>query len=181
MGARIARTFRNINIENKAQKYIDKDIPRPAPRHSTTVEKIDTFVKSNPHIAEEVKTKHVKLDEFLKKVRVESTEGAVKKLESVDSTARPMNERKLPMDTKKVDLMSAFDAPREIPEGKLSVVMALELLSKHKRSPEKWPAERLAEDFNMDLETTKHIIQYFKVFKVHTIGPSEDMVKGIRA
>ncbi|XP_061900389.1 NADH dehydrogenase [ubiquinone] 1 alpha subcomplex assembly factor 4 isoform X1 [Entelurus aequoreus] len=36
MGSRVGRMFRNVNLENRVQREISKEKPRPAPRHAVT-------------------------------------------------------------------------------------------------------------------------------------------------
>ncbi|XP_054900262.1 NADH dehydrogenase [ubiquinone] 1 alpha subcomplex assembly factor 4 isoform X2 [Poeciliopsis prolifica] len=70
MGARLARIFRNYNVEDRALREISKEKPRSAPRHVTTA--MPTTVSSEA--AELVTKKNESLLEHLRSVYVESTD-----------------------------------------------------------------------------------------------------------
>ncbi|XP_070568784.1 NADH dehydrogenase [ubiquinone] 1 alpha subcomplex assembly factor 4-like [Ptychodera flava] len=171
MGARIVRAVRNINVENRAHRLIEKEKPTAAPKHPTTAKKIDEFIQSTPGAAQEISSKHEKLNEFLKQVRVESTDPA-SPLKKTDRT-----DRQLPQSTKKFDFIDSLDAPSMVPEGRLSVPMLLEMLSKHRRSPEEFTAVKLADEYRINVEDTKNILEYFKAFRLVRIGPPEEIRK----
>ncbi|XP_077977324.1 NADH dehydrogenase [ubiquinone] 1 alpha subcomplex assembly factor 4-like [Glandiceps talaboti] len=170
MGARITRAVRNINAESRAHRIIGKEKPTAAPKHATSAKRIDEFIRSTPQIAEEISEKHKQLNEFLKEVRVESTDGPAKTPDHSDMIRRQATAKQLPRNTSKRDISESFDAPVVVRQGRLSVPMALDLLSKHKRNPDEWPVERLAEDFKLDVEITTDILHYFKALRLHKLG-----------
>ncbi|MEQ2230953.1 hypothetical protein ILYODFUR_034487 [Ilyodon furcidens] len=70
MGARLARIFRNFNLENRALREISKEKPSAAPWHPT--EAPPSAVSSEAR--ESVKKKNESLLEHLRSVYVESTD-----------------------------------------------------------------------------------------------------------
>lgn len=61
----------------------------------------------------------------------------------------------------------------DIPKGKVSVVEALTLLNNHKLSPETWTAEKIAQEYHLELKDVNSILKYFVTFEVK-IFPPED-------
>ncbi|XP_022108981.1 NADH dehydrogenase [ubiquinone] 1 alpha subcomplex assembly factor 4-like [Acanthaster planci] len=123
----------------------------------------------NPDVLEKQQKKDERLLGFLQNVRVDSTDPEQPKpLEGAESKASGSSpQRRLPTSRKPLPKVTTmFEVPDEVPEGRLTVPMALEILAKHKRNPKEWPAERLAADYKLDLTDTTHILEYFRSFKV---------------
>ena len=66
--------------------------------------------------------------------------------------------------------------PVVITEGKLSLRLALEMINLHKDDPKVNSASILAEKYNLDVQTTKNILEYFQPFNL-ILPKAEDVVK----
>ncbi|KAL6066437.1 hypothetical protein STEG23_027429 [Scotinomys teguina] len=146
MGARVTRAFRNFNLENRAEREISKMKPSTAPRHPSTRSLLQEQQSQNPEIKEEVSRKDNKLLSLLKDVYVDSKD-PVSSLPAKDG--EPQQKRKefrLPIGHH-VDKNVT-----DIPKGKVSVVEALTLLHNHKLSPETWTAEKIAQEYYLELK-----------------------------
>ncbi|XP_041462439.1 NADH dehydrogenase [ubiquinone] 1 alpha subcomplex assembly factor 4-like isoform X2 [Lytechinus variegatus] len=182
MGGALRRIATNFNVESRAHRLLDQQKPRPAPKHPKTADKIAQYQRENPQILDQQKRKDENLLGMLKDVKVMSQEVAGKRLmNEADAAESKKKPRPLPQNRKSnPGSPSVFLEPDEIPEGRLSVEQALELLARHKRNKKEYPAERLAQDFKMDLEDTKNILEYFQSFKVIPVIDGKDVprIKG---
>ncbi|XP_041462440.1 NADH dehydrogenase [ubiquinone] 1 alpha subcomplex assembly factor 4-like isoform X3 [Lytechinus variegatus] len=163
MGGALRRIATNFNVESRAHRLLDQQKPRPAPKHPKTADKIAQYQRENPQILDQQKRKDENLLGMLKDVKVMSQEVAGKRLmNEADAAESKKKPRPLPQNRKSnPGSPSVFLEPDEIPEGRLSVEQALELLARHKRNKKEYPAERLAQDFKMDLDDTKNTLEYF--------------------
>uniref|UniRef100_A0A3B3VWN2 NADH dehydrogenase [ubiquinone] 1 alpha subcomplex assembly factor 4 n=1 Tax=Poecilia latipinna TaxID=48699 RepID=A0A3B3VWN2_9TELE len=163
MGARLARMFRNYNVENRALREISKEKPRSAPRHATTA-------TPSAVTSESVMKKNESLLEHLRSVYVESTDPTVGK----EADRRPLRVR-LPG--------SAFSLPElaDVPKGKLTLAEALKALGSHQHQPRTWSAEKIAQEYCLELKDTKSVLEFFIPFKVEIIPPRSRTSKQIKA
>ncbi|MEQ2201299.1 hypothetical protein XENOCAPTIV_010457 [Xenoophorus captivus] len=124
MGARLARIFRNFNLENRALREISKEKPSAAPWHAT---------EAPPSAV--------------------SSEGYT------------------------------FGLPEltHVPKGKLTIAEALKALGSHQHQPRTWTAEKIAQDYSLDLKDTKSVVEFFIPFKVEVIPPKTRTAKQIKA
>lgn len=61
----------------------------------------------------------------------------------------------------------------DIPKGKIIVEGALTLLNNHKLSPETWTAEKITQEYHLELKDVNSLFKYFVTFEVK-IFPPED-------
>uniref|UniRef100_A0A096M2T5 NADH dehydrogenase [ubiquinone] 1 alpha subcomplex assembly factor 4 n=1 Tax=Poecilia formosa TaxID=48698 RepID=A0A096M2T5_POEFO len=174
MGARLARMFRNYNVENRALREISKEKPRSAPRHATTA----TPSAVSSEASESVMKKNESLLEHLRSVYVESTDptvgGKTTPEESKEADRRPL----------RVSLPgSAFSLPEltDVPKGKLTLAEALKALGSHQHQPRTWSAEKIAQEYCLELKDTKSVLEFFIPFKVEIIPPRSRTSKQIKA
>ncbi|XP_054900261.1 NADH dehydrogenase [ubiquinone] 1 alpha subcomplex assembly factor 4 isoform X1 [Poeciliopsis prolifica] len=176
MGARLARIFRNYNVEDRALREISKEKPRSAPRHVTTA--MPTTVSSEA--AELVTKKNESLLEHLRSVYVESTDPTAAPEFSGDVFAGKEADRR-PL---KVSLPGGvFGLPEltDVPKGKLALAEALKALGSHQHQPRTWSAEKIAQEYCLELKDTKSVVEFFIPFKVEIIPPKSRTAKRIKA
>lgn len=167
MGGALRRAATTINVENRAHRLLDQQKVRPAPKHPSTAEKIARFQQENPQILEQQQRKDDRLLGMLKDVKVLSREIEGQRLMTKEDAEATRKARPLPQNRRSnPGSPSVFLQPDDIPEGRLSVGQAMELLANHKRNKKEFTAERLAQDYHMDLEDTKKVLDYFQAFKV---------------
>ncbi|XP_795121.5 NADH dehydrogenase [ubiquinone] 1 alpha subcomplex assembly factor 4 [Strongylocentrotus purpuratus] len=182
MGGALRRIATNFNVESRAHRLLDQQKPRPAPKHPKTAEKIAQYQRENPQILEQQQRKDESLLGMLKDVKVVSEEVEGKRLmNEADAAESQKKARPLPQNRKaNPGSPAVFLEADEVPEGRLSVGQAMELLAKHKRNKNEFNAERLAQDYKMDLDDTKKILEYFQSFKVIPVIDGKDIprIKG---
>jgi len=55
---------------------------------------------------------------------------------------------------------------KKVPKGKISIVEALTLLNNHKLHPQIWTAEKIAEEYSLELEEVNALLEFFIPFTV---------------
>lgn len=168
MGARVSRAFRNFNLENRAEREISKMKPSTAPKHPSTRGLLQEQLSQHPEIKEEVSRKDNKLLSLLKDVYVDSKD-PVSSLPVKDAEVRRQEPKEF-----RLPIGQQLDKNvMDIPKGKVSVVEALTLLNNHKLSPETWTAEKIAQEYHLELKDVNSLLKYFVTFEVK-IFPPED-------
>jgi NADH dehydrogenase [ubiquinone] 1 alpha subcomplex assembly factor 4 len=59
----------------------------------------------------------------------------------------------------------------DIPKGKITVVEPSNLLNNHKLSPETWTAEKIAQEYHLELKGVNSLLKYFVTFEVKIFPP----------
>lgn len=59
----------------------------------------------------------------------------------------------------------------DVPKGKISIVEALNALNNHKREPQTWTPEKVAQEYSLDLKDTQGLLTFFIPFEVKIIPP----------
>ncbi|XP_075940718.1 NADH dehydrogenase [ubiquinone] 1 alpha subcomplex assembly factor 4 [Anarhichas minor] len=178
MGARVARMFRNFNLENRVHREISKEKPRAAPRYEANLppsagssEAVET--------ADSISQKNDPLLTLLKSVYVESKDPAAAE-NSKDVTAGDEAERR-PLRFSLPGEPYGLVELKDVPKGKLTIVEALKALGSHQRQPETWTPGKIAQEYSLDLKDTKALLEFFVPFQVHIIPPKTDSAKQIKA
>ncbi|CAH6777407.1 NADH dehydrogenase [ubiquinone] 1 alpha subcomplex assembly factor 4 [Phodopus roborovskii] len=167
MGARLSRAVRNFNLENRAEREISKAKPSTAPKHRSTRGLLHEQLSQHPEIKEEVYRKDNKLLSLLKDVYVESKDPV---------SSLPVKDVELQQEPKEFRLPVGHHLDKsvmDIPKGKISVVEALTLLNNHKLSPEMWTAEKIAQEYHLELKDVNSLLKYFVTFEVKIFPPEE--------
>lgn len=157
MGASLKRPFKLYNIEARASKAIEqsKKLPKAPPRYPTEAAIEARNKASHQNDMNYIHQKLPDLDQRLKSVYVESK----------GDNPIVKTKRKLPEDRRKVnDPKFGYLEPVTIPEGRIPLRLALEMINSHKDDPEANSAKVLADKYKLDLETTHHILEYFQSF-----------------
>ncbi|KAM8954268.1 NADH dehydrogenase [ubiquinone] 1 alpha subcomplex assembly factor 4 [Pelodytes ibericus] len=171
MGARITRVVKNFNLENRTHRLIGKDKPRAAPLHPSTEEAHRSLLAKHPDIQETVYKKDDQLLSRLKDVYVDSTDPSHEVKNEVSHPSEQEEHRlpKLTMRSVPFDLLNV----NSIPNGKISIMEALLVLSNHKRFPDTWTAEKIAKDYNLEIKDSQALLEYFIPFDVKIIPPKD--------
>ncbi|XP_007542776.1 NADH dehydrogenase [ubiquinone] 1 alpha subcomplex assembly factor 4 isoform X1 [Poecilia formosa] len=180
MGARLARMFRNYNVENRALREISKEKPRSAPRHATTA----TPSAVSSEASESVMKKNESLLEHLRSVYVESTDPTVGGKTTPEFSGNASAGKEADRRPLRVSLPgSAFSLPEltDVPKGKLTLAEALKALGSHQHQPRTWSAEKIAQEYCLELKDTKSVLEFFIPFKVEIIPPRSRTSKQIKA
>ncbi|XP_036941399.1 NADH dehydrogenase [ubiquinone] 1 alpha subcomplex assembly factor 4 isoform X3 [Acanthopagrus latus] len=176
MGARVARLFRNFNLENRVHREISKEKPRAAPRHehpglpsAGSSEEVDPVnQKSDPLLAN------------LQSVFVQSTDpAAAAEASKTEAVSKEMVRRplKYSLPVHGYGLVELTD----VPKGKLTITEALKALGSHQQQPQTWTPEKIAQDYSLDLKDTKALLEFFIPFQIQVIPPKTDSAKQIKA
>ncbi|KAG5276564.1 hypothetical protein AALO_G00107150 [Alosa alosa] len=169
MGARVGRMFRNFNLENRAHREIGREKPVSAPRHPTPVTNVTA--ESAEEITEEIHKKNDPLLTLLKTVYVESKDPAPQSVPSESGTKAEAERRPLKFSLPG-DPYGICDIT-DVPKGKISIVEALNALNHHKREPQTWTPEKVAQEYSLDLKDTRGLLTFFIPFEVKIIPPNE--------
>ncbi|XP_008837828.1 NADH dehydrogenase [ubiquinone] 1 alpha subcomplex assembly factor 4 isoform X2 [Nannospalax galili] len=160
MGARVTRAVRNFNLENRAEREISRAKPSTAPKHPSTRSLLREQLSHHPEIEGEIARKDNKLLSLLKDVYVDSKD-------PVSSLRAKDTERQQEPKEFRLPVGHHFDMnTMDIPKGKISVVEALTLLNNHKLSPETWTAEKIAQEYHLELKDVNALLKYFVTFEV---------------
>uniref|UniRef100_A0A8C9QRW3 NADH dehydrogenase [ubiquinone] 1 alpha subcomplex assembly factor 4 n=1 Tax=Spermophilus dauricus TaxID=99837 RepID=A0A8C9QRW3_SPEDA len=166
MGARVTRAIRNFNIENRAEREISKSKPSVAPRHPSTKSLREQM--NNPEVKGEIARKDDRLLSLLKEVYVESTDPVSSLRVKTTETQQESKEFRLPKGHH-FDMLNI----KNIPKGKISIVEALTLLNNHKLHPETWTAEKIAQEYHLELKDVNSLLKYFVTFEVKIFHPED--------
>ncbi len=91
--------------------------------------------------------------------------------------------RRLPEDRQQVVSSDfGYHEPEQITAGRCSVRQALKFLDDHQVNPDTHTATKIAEDYTLDAEKVKHVLQHFKMFQVQVPKDvDEESVSSLRA
>ncbi|XP_036033133.1 NADH dehydrogenase [ubiquinone] 1 alpha subcomplex assembly factor 4-like [Onychomys torridus] len=167
MGVRVTRAFRNFNLENRLERELSKMKPSTAPKHPSTRSLLREQLSQHPEIKEEVSRKDNELLLLLKDVYVDSKDPVSSLLVKDDEPQQKPKEFRLPIGH------HLAKSVMDIPKGKISVVEALTLLNNHKLSPETWIAEKIAQEYYLELKDVNFLLKYFVTFEVKVFPPED--------
>ncbi|XP_021078076.1 NADH dehydrogenase [ubiquinone] 1 alpha subcomplex assembly factor 4 [Mus pahari] len=166
MGARVTRAFRNFNVEERAEREISKRKPSVAPKHPSTRGLLQEHLSQYPEIEEVVSRKDNKLLSLLRDVYVDSKDPVPALPVKVEPRQEPKEFRRPIGDHFDKNIM-------DIPKGKITVIEALTLLNNHKLSPETWTAEKIAQEYHLELKDVNSLLKYFVTFEVKVLPPED--------
>ncbi|KAM6184642.1 NADH dehydrogenase [ubiquinone] 1 alpha subcomplex assembly factor 4 [Rhynchocyon petersi] len=165
MGASVTRAMRNFNLENRAEREISKMKPSLAPKHPSTKTLLREEMSRHPEIKGEIARKDDKLLSLLKDVYVESTDPIPSMQAKDGGTQHQAKEFRLPKG-------HHFNMNiTNIPRGKISIVEALTLLNNYKLFPDTWTAEKIAQEYDLELKDVHSLLKYFVTFEVKIFPP----------
>ncbi|AWP19603.1 putative NADH dehydrogenase [Scophthalmus maximus] len=181
MGARVTRMFRNFNLENRVFRELSKEKPQAAPRHEAALPPS----AGGSEAVEAMNQKNAPLLSLLRSVYVES-----KDPEAAAAAAAAEVSKEVTGDDEAGRRPLRFSLPGEqyglveltdVPKGKLTIPEALKALSSHHRQPQTWTAEKIAQEYVLDMKDTKALVEFFIPFQVKIIPPESGGAKQIKA
>ncbi|XP_004465140.1 NADH dehydrogenase [ubiquinone] 1 alpha subcomplex assembly factor 4 [Dasypus novemcinctus] len=168
MGAAVARAIRNFNLESRAEREISKMKPSPAPMHPSTLNVLREEMSRHPEFKVEITRKDDKLLSLLKDVYVDSKDPVSSEQVKDARRHQEPKEFRLP----KGHHFDMIDI-KNIPKGKISVVEALTLLNNNKLYPKTWTAEKIAQEYHLELKDVNALLRYFVTFDVKVFTPKD--------
>lgn len=165
LAAFVSKPVRDFNIENRVEKVISAQKPRPAPRHPSDAKyEAETALVDKSKVHE----KQEDLVERLRNVKVVSSDPQVQ-----EKAPPPHPERALPQSrTTPHQRKYGFFEPSVVPRGRLTLRQATQMLSDAQTEPAKFTPQALAAQYNLNEKDVHSMLRYFRVFSV--IMPSED-------
>ncbi|XP_071755363.1 NADH dehydrogenase [ubiquinone] 1 alpha subcomplex assembly factor 4 isoform X2 [Centroberyx gerrardi] len=177
MGARVARMFRNFNLENRALREISKEKPKAAPRHTGSTPASVRSSEPEADLTDSIHQRNDPLLTLLKSVYVESKDPAASETPKPVEKEEERRPLKFSLPGDPYGLVEITD----VPKGKLSLVEALKALNSHKREPQTWTPEKISQEYSLDLKDTKALVDFFIPFDVKIIPPKTADAKQIKA
>ncbi|TDH00041.1 hypothetical protein EPR50_G00183240 [Perca flavescens] len=178
MGARVARMFRNFNLENRVHREISKEKPQVAPRHETGLPPSAASSEA-AETAETVNRRNESLLTLLRSVYVESTDPAA--AEAPKEVAADKAAERRPLRFSLPGDVYGLVELTDVPKGKLTIAEALKALSSHRRQPQTWTPHKIAQEYSLDLKDTKALLEFFIPFQIQIIPPKSENAKQIKA
>ncbi|XP_039982128.1 NADH dehydrogenase [ubiquinone] 1 alpha subcomplex assembly factor 4 [Xiphias gladius] len=185
MGARVARMFRNVNLENRVFREISKEKPQAAPRHAANLP-ASTGGSEAEAAVDSVSKKNDPLLRLLKSVYVESKDPAPAPASAPAEASKEVTQGKEEDERRPLKFSLPGDPfghveLTDVPKGKLTIAEALKALSSHQRQPQMWTPEKIAQEYSLDLKDTKALLEFFIPFQVQIIPPKTEDAKQIKA
>ncbi|XP_037541174.1 NADH dehydrogenase [ubiquinone] 1 alpha subcomplex assembly factor 4 [Nematolebias whitei] len=175
MGARVARLFRNFNIENRVLRELSKEKPVAAPRHATGAP-----TPVSPDVVNEVKQKNQHLLDLLRTVYVESRDPAAEPPEGSKAATVVEQSQCRPIKFSFPVKMAGVIELTDVPKGKVTLVEALRALGSHQHYPQTWTPEKIAQEYSLDLKDVKSVLEFFVPFVMEIVPPASKTVKHIK-
>ncbi|XP_029983833.1 NADH dehydrogenase [ubiquinone] 1 alpha subcomplex assembly factor 4 [Sphaeramia orbicularis] len=184
MGARVARMFRNFNLENRVHREISKEKPRAAPRYAAHSDPGSDggLREANTGVLHQ---KNDPLLKHLKSVYVDSTDPAEVRPGPGSEISKSASEGE---EAERRPLRFSLPGPSlglveltDVPKGKLTIAEALKALNSHRQHPQTWTPQKIAQEYALDLKDTKALLEFFIPFQVHILPPTSGKTKQIKA
>ncbi|XP_075411863.1 NADH dehydrogenase [ubiquinone] 1 alpha subcomplex assembly factor 4-like [Tenrec ecaudatus] len=170
MGGSVTRSIKNFNVENRAEREISRLKPSLAPKHPSTKSLLREVKSHHAEIKGEIARKDDKLLSLLKNVYVDSKDPVFSSIQVKDGRMHQApKEFRLPKGPHPFDTLHLVN----IPKGKVSIVEALTLLNNHKLHPDTWTAEKVAQEYHLDLKDVNSLLRYFATFEVKVFHPKD--------
>uniref|UniRef100_A0A7G3ALM9 Uncharacterized protein n=1 Tax=Lutzomyia longipalpis TaxID=7200 RepID=A0A7G3ALM9_LUTLO len=167
VGSMISRRANRWNAENRAHKIIGKDKPTPAPKYSSNLREIQEALKITPDLVEKLSKKDAGLDDRLKQVYVTSETTIVQNDPETQNIDRP-----LPSDTKRVeDFEFGHKEPKNVRHGRVTLRQASQFLGDYQRDQTEWTVEKIAQHYNLPVNTVDAIVTHFRPFQIYIPDP----------
>ncbi|XP_048205892.1 NADH dehydrogenase [ubiquinone] 1 alpha subcomplex assembly factor 4-like [Perognathus longimembris pacificus] len=159
MGASVFRAIRNFKLENRVEQEISKRKPSTVPKHPSTKKLLLEQMNHHPEMEGEVTKKDSKLLSLLKDVYVDSRDPVPSLKVKVQPKPLP-KELRMPKDHHSEMNVTG------IPKGKISIIEAPTLFNNHKLYTETWTAEKIAQEYYLELNDVNSLLKYFVTFEV---------------
>ncbi|CAN7942536.1 unnamed protein product, partial [Ixodes hexagonus] len=164
VGAFIARPFRNFNIDNRVQKVVGAEKPKPAPRHPSdqkyeaqvAVGKLARFIYEN----------------FVSRPKGSFVTPCLFCFHPYNPTQQPepeKTERALPQSRQSwQQYQYGYYEPQVVRPGRITLRQATQLILDAAADPSKFTPEALASQYALKVEDVRSVLKYFRAFQVYT-------------
>ncbi|XP_061756399.1 NADH dehydrogenase [ubiquinone] 1 alpha subcomplex assembly factor 4 [Nerophis ophidion] len=164
MGSRVVRMLRNVNLENRVQREISKEKPRPAPRHAVTQQtdhdgNVGTVHQKNNDLLSNLKSVYVD------SINTQTVKSIKKGVSMDDETKCRPTKFFLPENSYGLANLT------EVPRGKLTITEAIKAVGSHQNEPQTWTSQKIAKEYSLDLKETKSLLEFFIPFQVQIFPP----------
>ncbi|XP_038119498.1 protein NDUFAF4 homolog [Culex quinquefasciatus] len=156
----VSRQFNKFNVENRAQKIISQDKPKPAPKFDSNLRDLERVLQEYPELINKQNKKDELLDDYLKHVYVTSTRS--------EPTRQRQLEYALPLDRSAVDDFEfGHLEPQKVSKGRCTLRQAMEFISNHQTDPSQWNAAAISKRYDLKENLVNDILKHFKPFELH--------------
>uniref|UniRef100_A0A8D8D2R8 Protein NDUFAF4 homolog n=1 Tax=Culex pipiens TaxID=7175 RepID=A0A8D8D2R8_CULPI len=156
----VSRQFNKFNVENRAQKIISQDKPKPAPKFDSNLRDLERVLQEYPELVNKQNKKDELLDDNLKQVYVTSTRS--------EPTRQRQLEYALPLDRSAVDDFEfGHLEPQKVSKGRCTLRQAMEFISNHQTDPSQWTAAAISKRYDLKESLVNDILKHFKPFELH--------------
>ncbi|XP_031627187.1 protein NDUFAF4 homolog [Contarinia nasturtii] len=162
------RLVSKYNIESRVSKELDKQAKKPviAPKHEAGIIDYHKSLQENKDYLDKTTVVDPKLDLHLKDVYVTS-KGLTENIKS---------DKPLPLSRFSERFELGYKESERVPPGRVSLLQAINFITKHQQDPKEWTVERIAEENKIKPDVASDILEYFRSFEVHmskNITPKE--------
>lgn len=167
-GSLVLRPLQRWNVQNRAIDLVEKTEknglpPVIPPVHNATKEYLEELLKHHPEIVDEVAKPPAQVIERSKQIKVNVE--VVGAESNVQAETPQGSSRPLPVSTRKISF--GLDAePAIVPQGKVTISMATDIVRGHFAHPEDHPIEELADHYGLQVEDVEALVDYYKPFHV---------------
>lgn len=171
-GFLVKRPLQRFNVDHRAEKMVTKfedpnAAPYRAPMFMSDAQLLEEIRKENPEVLSATTRKDDELHQRLKSVYVSSTDPRPE--EGQDTETKP-----LPRDITQhyqdfVPAQMRVERPgfaRTLPRGKVSLDQSVEFLTKYSRTRGEFGVPEISNEYRLNPEVVKHILQYYNIFNV---------------
>ncbi|XP_055630995.1 protein NDUFAF4 homolog [Toxorhynchites rutilus septentrionalis] len=155
-----ARQINRFNVENRAQKVISQDKPKPAPMYSSNLKDLQRVLDEHPELLNEQRKKNELLERNLKQVYVTSTD-------PVDMSQKDVSK---PLPANRVaaeEFEFGHMEPTAVTKGHCTLRQAIDFIAKYNSDPILWTVDKIVEEYRMKESVVRDILDHFKTFELH--------------
>uniref|UniRef100_A0A1A9ZPN9 NADH dehydrogenase [ubiquinone] 1 alpha subcomplex assembly factor 4 n=1 Tax=Glossina pallidipes TaxID=7398 RepID=A0A1A9ZPN9_GLOPL len=77
-----------------------------------------------------------------------------------------LTKKDLELDQRLKNVYVTSNEPKKVTVGRCTLKQALEFITNHQSDPEKWTAQKIADDYKMKPKLVEHILHHFKTYNV---------------
>ncbi|KAH8271334.1 hypothetical protein KR018_007165 [Drosophila ironensis] len=171
VASRVSRQVNRFNVENRAQRVLEREKPQPAPKFESNLRDMERTLELDPTFVDKLNKKDASLDSRLKDVYVTSQDRFIARVQerhASEAAAEKQEKRVLPADRKTPqDFEYGYKEPAHITPGRCTLRQALKFINDHQLEPETWTAKKIAEEYKLKEPHVDNILLYFKTFNMY--------------
>ncbi|KAL9898575.1 NADH dehydrogenase [ubiquinone] 1 alpha subcomplex assembly factor 4 [Glossina fuscipes fuscipes] len=159
----VVRKINRFNVESRAHRVLERDKPTPAPKYESNLRDMERTMELDPTFLEKLNKKDLELDQRLKNVYVTSKDSY-----DINKSKAEKDIQSLPTDrSTPEDFQYGYQEPKKVTVGRCTLKQALEFITNHQSDPEKWTAQKIADDYKMKPKLIEHILHHFKTYNIY--------------